>query len=170
MQNPKHTWYQHIWIGWPIALVFVGGAIGGACGGAAWALNKKVFQATSSPLLRYLWTGLISVAALFTYIIVAAFAVSFFHLTPPSRTRSSSATPVAPPPSGTTTSQRFGSVADAQREALRRYPQLGVAGSQFNNAFLARHKQYQQERPDYFRDPSWPVALAEDTAEALNLK
>ena len=47
---------------------------------------------------------------------------------------------------------------------------LGVAGSQFNNAFLARHKQYQQERPDYFRDPSWPVALAEDTAEALNLK
>lgn len=65
---------------------------------------------------------------------------------------------------------RFATVADAQREALRRYPDLGVADSRFNRAFLARHKQYQQERPDYFRDPSWPFTLAEETAKELKPK
>jgi hypothetical protein len=165
MQNPKLTWYQHIWIGWPMGLVAVGGAIGGACGGAAWVLNKRVFHATSNPLLRYLWTGLISVASIFTYIVVAAFAVSFFHLTPPSNARSSSATPVAPPPSASTTSQRFSSVAEAQREAVRRYPELGIAGSRLNSAFTARYKTYQQQRPEYFRDTSWPIRLAEELTQ-----
>jgi hypothetical protein len=74
--KPKLTWYQYIWVGWPIALVAVGGAIGGACGGGAWALNQKVFHATKHPLLRYLWTGLISIAAVVTYFIVAAVFLS----------------------------------------------------------------------------------------------
>ncbi len=79
LPKPKHTWFQHLWIGWPIALVFVGGAIGGACGGAAWAINQKVFQATKHPVLRYLWTGLISIAAIVTYLVLAAIFVSIFH-------------------------------------------------------------------------------------------
>lgn len=71
-ETPKLIWYQYIWIGWPIALVAVGGAIGGACGGAAWAINRKVFLATPNPVLRYLWTGLISIAAVVTYVFFAA--------------------------------------------------------------------------------------------------
>lgn len=68
--KPKLTWYQHVWIGWPIALV--------AVGGAAWALNQKVFRATKHPSLHYLWTGLISIAAIILYFIVAATFLSLF--------------------------------------------------------------------------------------------
>jgi len=61
-----------------MALVAVGGAIGGGCGGAAWALNHKVFHATKHPLLRYLWTGLISIAAVVIYFVVVVAFLSFF--------------------------------------------------------------------------------------------
>jgi hypothetical protein len=58
----------------------------------------------------------------------------------------------------------FATVADAQREAVRRYPQLGVAGSPFNVQFIALFKRYQQERPALFRDSSWPLQIAEAVA------
>jgi hypothetical protein len=54
----------------------------------------------------------------------------------------------------------------AHQEALRRYPQLGIAGSPLNREFLARYKRYRQERGDYFNDPSWPLRLAEESFEA----
>jgi hypothetical protein len=62
----------------------------------------------------------------------------------------------------------FASVAEAQKEALRRYPDLGVAGSKFNAAFVARYQLYQQQRPGYFQDISWPLRLAEEVAQNLN--
>ena len=74
--KPKLVWYEQVWIALPIGLVAVGGAIGGLCGGAAWAINKKVFQKTESVVLRYLWTGLISAAAVIAYIVLAAVFVS----------------------------------------------------------------------------------------------
>lgn len=77
--KPKLTWYEHVWVGWPIALVAVGGAISAACGGAAWAINQKVFHATKQPALRYLWTGLISVASIVNYLILAAFFMVLFQ-------------------------------------------------------------------------------------------
>lgn len=60
-------------------LIFLGGAIGGACGGAAWALNQQVFQKTRHPVLRYVWTGFISVGAIVTYFVVAALFLSYFN-------------------------------------------------------------------------------------------
>jgi len=80
--KPKLTWYQHVWLGWPIALVAVGGAIGGACGGAAWALNQKVFHSTRHPLMRYVWTGLISLAAIAVYLIAATVLLTFLPQQP----------------------------------------------------------------------------------------
>jgi hypothetical protein len=77
--HPKLAWYQLVWVGWPIALVAVGGAIGGACGGAAWALNQKVFRATKNPVLRYVWTGLISVAAVLLYFVAAVMFLSIVN-------------------------------------------------------------------------------------------
>jgi hypothetical protein len=74
--KPKFEWYEHLWLGLPIALVAVGGAIGGACGGAAWALNCSVFTKTQHPVLRYVWTGLISAAAVVAYFILAMVFVS----------------------------------------------------------------------------------------------
>ena len=55
----------------------------------------------------------------------------------------------------------------AQREALRRHPDLGVAGSRMNVVFLERYHRYQKERPEYFHDATWPVRLADETASDI---
>ncbi len=78
LTKPKLLWYQQVWLALPFGLVAVGGAIGGACGGAAWAINQKVFKKTEHAVLRYVWTGLISMAAVVAYIILAAVFVSLF--------------------------------------------------------------------------------------------
>ena len=80
-QKPKVKleWYQQLWIALPIGLVAIGGAIGGGCGGAAWAINRKVFLATEHPVLRYVWTGLISVAAVLIWLVLATLIVSLIH-------------------------------------------------------------------------------------------
>jgi hypothetical protein len=69
--KPKLRWYQHVWCALPLALVAVGGAIGGACGGAAWVLNQAVFQKTANPILRYVFTGMISATAVMLYLGIA---------------------------------------------------------------------------------------------------
>jgi hypothetical protein len=76
------------------------------------------------------------------------------------KNRLPSASPVPAAPSGA-------AVVDAQREALRRHPALGVAGSRMNSAFLERYHRYQKERPDYFGDVTWPIRLADETASEL---
>jgi hypothetical protein len=70
--SPKLEWYEQVWIALPFALVFVGGAIGGGCGGLAWGFNKKVFQKVENPTLKYVFTGLISGAAVVVWIIAAS--------------------------------------------------------------------------------------------------
>lgn len=78
-QKTKLAWYEHVWIALPITLLGFGGAIGGACGGAAWAINKTVFKKTGNPVLRYVWTGLISVSAVIAYLVLAMFFLSLFN-------------------------------------------------------------------------------------------
>jgi hypothetical protein len=56
-------------------------------------------------------------------------------------------------------------VATAQNEAVRRYPQLSVANSPLNHAFLARYQQIKSTNPSYLRDPSWPLRLADEVAQ-----
>lgn len=58
-------------------------------------------------------------------------------------------------------------VADAQRAAVRSYPELGVEGSRLNAEFLRRHRRYQVEQPRYFQDPSWPIRLARESHQAV---
>ncbi len=65
------TWYEWIWNGWPIVLLFVGGALGGLIGAAALAINLNVFRSQQNPLLKYVITGVISFAALIVYLILA---------------------------------------------------------------------------------------------------
>ena len=59
-------------------------------------------------------------------------------------------------------------LAESQREAVRRYPELGVKGSRMNEAYLARYRIYKSTRPEYFNDQNWPVNLAEETAPTLH--
>jgi hypothetical protein len=69
---PKLAWYDQAWLAPPFALVAIGGAIGGLCGGAAWGINQKLFHATKHPVLRYVLTGLVSVAAVIAYLVLAS--------------------------------------------------------------------------------------------------
>jgi hypothetical protein len=61
-------------------------------------------------------------------------------------------------------SPAFTTVAEAQREAVRRYPALGVKGSRMNQAYVDRYHLYQNTRPDFFQTTSWPVELADEIA------
>jgi hypothetical protein len=107
-----------------------------------------------------------SLAPVFLLLLVApiAFAIWYYQFreapeASPSSTATARATPMPTAPS------QFSSVAEAQKEAMRRYPELAVAGSKLNTAFVARYKAYQQQRPDYFREVSWPLRLAEEVTQ-----
>ena len=62
--------------------------------------------------------------------------------------------------------QRFVTVEDAKREAIRLYPDLSIAESALNKAFVTRVNAYQKERPEYFRDNAWPLQLVEELTNA----
>jgi hypothetical protein len=81
LETPKTKleWYEHLWIAWPVIMVAFGGAIGGGCGGAAWAINRTVFQKTKHPVLRYVWTGLISAASVIVWLVLVSVIVSLIH-------------------------------------------------------------------------------------------
>jgi len=82
----------------------------------------------------------------------------------PGSSHSSAVTTPAVAPAPTAQAPAFATAADAEREAIRRYPQLGVSGSPFNLQFVALFKRYQQERPAFFRDNAWPLKIAEAVA------
>lgn len=58
------------------------------------------------------------------------------------------------------------STASAQAAAMKKYPALGVAGSGFNREFLARVQRARAETPGLFADPSWPLSVADEVAQA----
>ena len=62
---------------------------------------------------------------------------------------------------------KFATVAQAQQEALRRYPELGISGSKFNAEFLVRYQRYQREKSQILQDNSWPLRVAEEVGEAI---
>jgi len=64
-------WYEHLAAGWPLILILVGGAIGGGCGGAAYALNGKIFSLSISKPLKYLYVALVGIGAVILYIMIA---------------------------------------------------------------------------------------------------
>jgi hypothetical protein len=66
---------------------------------------------------------------------------------------------LAPPPITTE--------AEGRREALRLYPDLGIAGSPLNAEFDTRYRSYQRLQPDFFQDPAWPVTLVKESAAAI---
>ncbi len=64
-------WYQWVWAGRPLALIFVGGLLGGLMGGLAITINGRLFRSELNGLAKYLLTGLVSVGALVGYFILA---------------------------------------------------------------------------------------------------
>jgi hypothetical protein len=61
--KPKLSAVQQIFCAWPLALVVVGGAIGGLCGGVAWAINTRIMSSSMAAPARYglcVLTGIIA--------------------------------------------------------------------------------------------------------------
>ena len=66
-------WYEHLFAAWPLALMFLGGAIGGGCGGgAAYGLSIQVFNSQLPGPLKYLFSFLIGVGGVVLYFVLAA--------------------------------------------------------------------------------------------------
>jgi hypothetical protein len=53
----------------------------------------------------------------------------------------------------------------AQIKAVELYPELGIAGSPLNIAFVARLKRYKIEKAEFFSEPDWPIRLAKECNE-----
>ncbi len=63
-------WYEYLWMGLPILLIFLGGAVGGGIGGYATYTNGKIFRTQRSVWAKYGLTGLISIAAVIFYLVL----------------------------------------------------------------------------------------------------
>lgn len=64
------AWYEWVWNGWPIVLLFGGGALGGLFGALAIVINLSVFRSQQNTLLKYLITGAISFLTVIAYLII----------------------------------------------------------------------------------------------------
>jgi hypothetical protein len=73
------AWYQWIWTGLPLVLVFVGGAIGGALGAVAMTFNIRILRSGQSGPIRYALTALLSIGALGAYVFFASVFLSAVH-------------------------------------------------------------------------------------------
>ena len=54
-----------------------------------------------------------------------------------------------------------------QAAAVKKYPELGVLNSAFNNGFVEEVAQRRKTRTQYFKDPRWPMTLADELAPTL---
>jgi len=66
--------------------------------------------------------------------------------------------PVAPPKA---------TAADGQRAAIQKHPELGVAGSALNVAFVSESRARRESDPGFFTEADWPVRLADEIAAQL---
>ena len=64
-------WYQLIWGGWPILMIFMGGALGAIVGVIGFLINTRIFRANLNGVVKYLATGIISVLAVVVYFVMA---------------------------------------------------------------------------------------------------
>ena len=64
-------WYQWSWAGLPLALIFVGGLLGGLIGLISTTLSIRIFRSEMSSVLQYLAVGGISVLAVAVYLVIA---------------------------------------------------------------------------------------------------
>lgn len=65
------AWYEMLWIGAPVLLMFIGGAIGGFLGVLAVLANGRVFRGDNSGLQKYAYSALISAGAVVAWAAVA---------------------------------------------------------------------------------------------------
>jgi len=55
--------WVHFLCGWPLILVFIGGAIGGALGGVAYAANLTIYKSNLPTVVKFILNPIIGIAA-----------------------------------------------------------------------------------------------------------
>ena len=74
----KLQWYEQACCGLPLVLLFIGGALGGACGGLGYGVSAAVFKKALPTPVKYLISLLITAAAFGLYLgAVIALAIAF---------------------------------------------------------------------------------------------
>ena len=73
---PSFQWYEYAWIGVPVLLIAIGGAIGGFVGALGALANGRVFRGTRSTGAKYAIAGLVTLGAVVAYVVLA----TVFHL------------------------------------------------------------------------------------------
>ena len=64
-------WYQWVWGSLPVFLVFIGGLLGALLGLVAFSINAKVFRSGLNDVLKYVVSGLFSIAAVIAFLFLA---------------------------------------------------------------------------------------------------
>ncbi len=64
------TWYQLVWGGWPVILLFIGGLLGAIAGVVGFSINAKVFRSGMNDIMKYVVSGIVSALAVGAYSIV----------------------------------------------------------------------------------------------------
>lgn len=64
-------WYQWVWIGLPILLVFGGGALGALAGAIGLTISAKIMRQPLNGVVKYALTGLVTVLAGVVYLAAA---------------------------------------------------------------------------------------------------
>ena len=145
-------------------VIFISAICGGVaslCAGAfGWLL------ATLTIALRSRWAGGLAGVVLVGLALFGLNRQGVFHRAPLTSTDV-----VQPPPAPSAVAPPdAASVAAAQQEAVKRYPQLAVVNSPLNREFVTRYKQLQATNPDYFKQSNWPLTLAAECEAAIKQK
>lgn len=72
-------WYQWLWAGLPILLIFSGGALGGALGFVAISFNTRIFRSDLDTATQYGFVALVSIGAALAYFITATILISMLR-------------------------------------------------------------------------------------------
>jgi hypothetical protein len=64
-------WYEHVWSGLPILLVFAGGMLGGLVGGIATMANGRLFRSERGSVAKYGLAGLVTASAVVVFLVLA---------------------------------------------------------------------------------------------------
>jgi hypothetical protein len=64
-------WYEWAWSALPVALIFIGGALGGITGVVGLMLNAKVFRSDLNGFVKFAATGVVSLLAVAVYFVTA---------------------------------------------------------------------------------------------------
>jgi hypothetical protein len=72
-------WYQWIWAGLPILLIFGGGAIGGALGFLATSVNTRIFRSEMDGFAQYGLVAITSFGAVVVYFILAGILIGIMR-------------------------------------------------------------------------------------------